>query len=121
MEILSFFDQFYRLSSAAKEELRQIIREQSYDKNALVQAIGSRCKTIYFVKEGLARIFYYKNGQDLREHFALENEMIVRAESLFTGQATQKLQLEVLAFIAIATSFSIVQSTTRKRCFSLIL
>ena len=67
-----------------------MIKTNCYAKNEIIQDIGSKCKNIYFVKEGCARIFYFKDGHDITEHFAFENELIVRAESLFTGKSTSK-------------------------------
>jgi CRP-like cAMP-binding protein len=67
-----------------------LIKTNCYAKNEIIQDIGSKCKNIYFVKEGCARIFYFKDGHDITEHFAFENELIVRAESLFTGKSTSK-------------------------------
>jgi CRP-like cAMP-binding protein len=90
MDIFSFFDSVYKISDQAKEGLKQIININSYNKNEIIQEIGSRCKTVYFVKEGCVRIFYYKDGNDITEHFSFENELIVRAESLFTGKPTSK-------------------------------
>ncbi len=79
-----------RLSLESQSALEQITIEKTYQKNDIIQEIGSRCKTVYFVKEGCVRIFYYKNGNDITEHFSFENELIVRAESLFTGKPTSK-------------------------------
>jgi CRP-like cAMP-binding protein len=90
MDIFSFFNSIYKLSDGAKEALKQTIHTKSYAKNEIIQEIGSSCKTVYLVKDGCARIFYYKDGNDITEHFAFENELIVRAESLFTGKATSK-------------------------------
>lgn len=90
MDLFSFFDRIYKIRPLAKEALEQITSVRSYSKNDIIQDIGSRCKTIYFVQEGCARIFYYKNGNDITEHFAFENDLIVRAESLFTGKPTSK-------------------------------
>lgn len=90
MEILDYFESFYKIGNDAKQELKNIIFEQQYDKNVIVQNIGNTCRTLYFIKEGGARIFYYNNGNDITEHFAFKNEIIVRAESLFTGQPTMK-------------------------------
>lgn len=90
MDFLSFFDSIHKISPQAKEALVQILRLSSYSKNDIIQEIGSRCKTVYLVKEGCARIFYFKDGNDITEHFAFENELIVRAESLFTGKPTSK-------------------------------
>lgn len=88
--IFEFFDTFFRISDDAKKALLPIILEKSFQKNKIIQHIGSRCKTIYIVKRGGARIFYYKDGNDVTEHFAFHNDVIVRAESLFTGNPTRK-------------------------------
>ncbi|SHM32548.1 cAMP-binding domain of CRP or a regulatory subunit of cAMP-dependent protein kinases [Cyclobacterium lianum] len=85
-----FFDSIYRVGNEARAALQEIIRERTYSKNEIIQEIGSRCRTVYMVKSGAARIFYYKEGNDITEHFAFENEVIVRAESLFTGKPTAK-------------------------------
>lgn len=59
-------------------------------KNEDLQPIGKTCKTIYFINKGVARIYYYKDGQDITDSFAFENQIIVRVESLFTGQPSRK-------------------------------
>jgi CRP-like cAMP-binding protein len=90
MELFDFFDVLHRLEPAAKSALAAVIREKSYDKNELIQATNSSCRTVYLVKSGGARIFYYKDGTDITEHFAFQNDIIIRAESLFTGKPTIK-------------------------------
>lgn len=90
MDLYTFFDSIHKISAQAKGDLKQLVSEKTYSAQELLQEIGSKCKTIYFVQEGCARIFYYKDGKDITEHFAFENEMIVRAESLFTGKPTSK-------------------------------
>ncbi|BDS10403.1 Crp/Fnr family transcriptional regulator [Aureispira anguillae] len=90
MNILKFIDTIYKISPKAKQALLQIINEKQFAKNELVQPPDSSCRTVYFVKSGSARIFYYKDGNDITEHFAFANDIIVRAESLFTGQTTVK-------------------------------
>lgn len=106
MEFFKHLDKIYKISSEAKKALEPLIGIIHYHKNDTVQEIGSRCKTIYIVKSGCARIFYYKDGNDITEHFAFENDMIVRAESLFTGQPTSKgiQTLEETEMIAINSS-----------------
>lgn len=90
MEIFAYFNSVSRLSPDAQNALKLISKERIYRKNEVIQEIGSRCKTLYFVKSGCARIFYYKDSNDITEHFAFENDLIVRAESLFTGKPTSK-------------------------------
>lgn len=90
MELFDFFASLQPLAPAAKTALGAIIREKSCAKNELIQATDSSCRTVYLVKSGGARIFYYKDGTDITEHFAFENDIIIRAESLFTGKPTTK-------------------------------
>lgn len=90
MKLFDFFNSIYRISNEAQGALQDIIALKSFEKNEIVQQLGSSCKTVYFVSYGCARIFYLKDGIDITEHFAFENELIVRAESLFTGKPTSK-------------------------------
>jgi len=90
MEIIEYFNTINHLSPEAVNALEEITIEKPCSKNEVIQEPGSRCRTIFIVKTGCARIFYYKDGVDITEHFAFENELIVRAESLFTGKPTLK-------------------------------
>lgn len=90
MELFNFFDSIHIISAEAKSDLKQIVSAYNYATNEIIQNIGGSCKTIYFIKSGGARIFYYKDGNDITEHFAFENDLIVRAESLFTAKPTIK-------------------------------
>ncbi|MFN8357884.1 MAG: Crp/Fnr family transcriptional regulator [Spirosomataceae bacterium] len=89
-EILNSFDTIYPIGAEAKQALAAIIKEIDYKKNVTIQRPGNSCRTVYFVVKGVARIFYYKDGNDITEHFAFTNEMMVRAESLFSGKPTPK-------------------------------
>lgn len=90
MELFDFFDAVYTISVESKNALEGLIAEKKYSRNAIIQQVNSSCKTVYFVKSGCARIFYFKDGNDITEHFAFQNNLIVRAESLFTGLPTPK-------------------------------
>ena len=90
MELVKTLETIQTLSIEARESLEELVTVKSYPKNGIIQKPGSSCRTIYFVKEGAARIYYLKDGVDITEHFAFSSEMIVRAESLFTGKPTLK-------------------------------
>lgn len=101
--LLTYFDQFGRLSVEAREAIEHISSVVSVQKNKDLQPIGHTCKTIYLVKKGAARIHYFKDANDITESFAFENHLIVRVESLFTGQPSKKAiqALEDTEFIAV--------------------
>lgn len=92
-QIQTFLDVLNKINPLSKEAENALTEHCaliSVKKNGDLQPIGVTCKTIYFVKKGLARIFYYKEGTEITEYFAFENDIIVRAESLFTGKPSKK-------------------------------
>lgn len=70
--------------------LAAICRELSFSKGQNIQEIGHTCKTVYFVKKGVVRIYYFKDAIDITESFEFENAFVARAESLFTGKPSRK-------------------------------
>ncbi|OOG77812.1 Crp/Fnr family transcriptional regulator [Algoriphagus sp. A40] len=100
---LNFLQKIQLLSPEALEAIYSLCGLISIRKNQNLQEIGQRCRTIYFVKAGLARIFYLKDDNEVTEYFAFENDLIIRAESLFTGKPSMKAiqALENTVFIGI--------------------
>lgn len=88
--LFDYFSQFQKLRPKAEEAISNICSEVHIPKNKDLQPIGHTCRTIYFVKKGLCRIYYYKDGLDITESFAFENSLIARVESLFTGKPSKK-------------------------------
>ena len=104
--LFDYFDTFHRISDDAKVAIAAICSLSKVPKNKDLQSIGHTCRTIYFVKKGIARIYYYKDGKDITESFAFENSLIARVESLFTGKPSKKgIQvLEDSEFIGISST-----------------
>jgi CRP-like cAMP-binding protein len=90
-------------SKVAEKALLEICSEFHFHKGVDVQPIGHTCKTIYFVKEGCVRIYYFKEDIDITESFEFENAFVARAESLFTGKPSRKAiqAIEDTSLIAI--------------------
>ena len=89
-DIFTYFDNFLKLSAETKKALAEVIKTISVKKNEILQPIGHTCRTIYYLKSGIARIYYYKDGNDITECFAFEGSIIARVESLFTGSPSKK-------------------------------
>lgn len=94
-QLKNYFDRFHVISSASFEKITAISSFLTLKKKAELQATGKTCKTIYFLKSGLARIYYLKDGIDITDSFIMENQLIVRVESLFQHQPIKKA-IEVL-------------------------
>lgn len=100
---VNFLNKIQPLSPKAEEAILSLCSLVPIGKNQNLQEIGQKCRTIYFVKEGLARIYYLKDGIEVTEYFAFENDLIIRAESLFRDKPSAKAiqALENTIFIGI--------------------
>lgn len=88
--LITYFKQISHLSESSEEALKALIHTQSIPKNQDLQHIGQTCKTLYFLKSGLARIYYFHDGNDVTEGFYEPFCLIARAESLFAGVPSKK-------------------------------
>lgn len=88
--LFKYLKKYYTLSKEAEKAIAEISKTISIQKNADLQSIGHTCKTIYFLKKGVARIYYFKEDIDITESFSFENNIVVRFESLFTGRPSKK-------------------------------
>ena len=88
--LFKYFQKFISLDEGCKEALEKICSNIYLKKGENLQYFGQTCKTIYFIKSGVARIYYYKDGVDITESFSFEGDIIARVESLFTGNPSQK-------------------------------
>lgn len=88
--LFKYFKQFNSLPKEAEKSIAEICKIITVNKSTDLQPIGHTCKTIYFINKGVARIYYFKDGVDITESFAFENNIIARIESLFTGDPSRK-------------------------------
>lgn len=124
IQLFKYFEKYSLLSDQAKTVIQAICTTQTIKKNKDLQPIGHTCKTIYFINQGLARIYYYKDEIDITESFAFENQIVARVESLFSGKPSMKgIQMlepsEVIAINAVQLfklydSFSDIERMFRK-------
>lgn len=93
----------HTLTSASCKALSSICKEVTFSKGNNIQEIGHTCNTIYFVKKGIVRIYYFKDSIDITESFEFENAFVARAESLFTRKPSRKAiqAIEDVVLIAI--------------------
>ncbi len=88
--LLKHIKTIHPLSIESEHALSAICKDAEFKKGIDIQPIGHTCKTIYFVKKGCIRIYYFKEDIDITESFEFENAFVARAESLFTGKPSKK-------------------------------
>ena len=88
--LIKHIQTIHTISTKTEKVLIEICNELHFKKGAVIQEIGHTCKTLYFVKNGCVRIYYFKEDIDITESFEFENAFVARAESLFTGKPSLK-------------------------------
>lgn len=84
----SFFDYldgYQPVSEAATQALAAILTPLAYPKNHFLHRAGDTCHHVYFIVTGLARIFYYRDGKDITNHFVCERDIVAAMDSLYSG------------------------------------
>lgn len=87
IDILS--DQYQVTLTEESTELLKalVIRTQYPNKEVLIDQ-NKICKDLYIIEQGIVRMFYYKNGRDVTEHFCCEADIAFCIESLFLKKTT---------------------------------
>lgn len=87
-----------RYSTMTHEELdvlENLLIPMRFQKGEIILKTGDTCTCIYWIVKGMVRQFYYKNGKELTEHMATENNIVMCIESLFKEEPT-RLQIMAL-------------------------
>lgn len=74
------------LSDALRQHLPSILREQTFLKKELLLRNGSTSKQIFFIKSGLVRCYYTRDGEEISCWFMKEGDVIISVESFFCQQ-----------------------------------
>ena len=88
--LFKYFEKYLSLTEESKSALEEVCSTLTIKKGENLQNFGQTCKTIYVIKSGVARIYYYKDGVDITESFSFEGDIIARVESLFSRNPSQK-------------------------------
>ncbi len=76
------------------DELESVLTPKKFQRGEFILAEGEVSKDIYWIAKGLVRLFYEKNGKELTEHLAVENNIVMSIESLFREKPTH---LQIMA------------------------
>ncbi len=85
------------------EEVLNKFKEEHFKKRTIVERQGKRCHKLYFITQGMARLYYNRNGKEITGWFSKEGDFITANDSFFQKK-TSWLNLE---FIENSKVFSI--------------
>jgi len=69
------------------EELINCFSPHKFSKKEMILEAAKSSETVYFVSQGLVRIFYVKEGKEITNWFIQENMMFAATYSILTGDA----------------------------------
>ena len=125
-KLFYYFEQFQKLSSSDKEAIKTCCTIRKVNKHDILEEVGTTSRTLYFVKSGAVRIFYYKGDIEVTEYFALSNSLVTRVRSMLTQKVSLKgiqiLETAELVAINSAKFFKLCDSSRNiERLFRLLL
>jgi CRP-like cAMP-binding protein len=104
--VIASFQALQPLNDAAINDLEAILDEQHLNKNTELLKVGQVARRMYFIRKGLARVYYRMAEKDVTDYFAIDGQFIGAVPSLFTQQPSHKaIQLiedsDVISFQAM--------------------
>jgi CRP-like cAMP-binding protein len=83
-DFLSYCNKFSDLDEATAEELLQNVKTKTFQKGDYLLMSGKVCKHLFFINEGLTKIFFIKNDKEFIMRFFSENILFTVFESYLT-------------------------------------
>ena len=74
---------YFPLSQACKNDIEAAAQIIAIEKTNLLVKEGQIAQNMYFICKGSARAYYLKNGKDITDWFAFENDFITSINSFF--------------------------------------
>ncbi len=88
-DILAHFAQLTSVSPELSQAIQQRIHQHSVKKGTFLHQAGSVCTRTYWIRTGVIRLYYLKDGREVTDFFSSENQWITSADSFMTNQVDQ--------------------------------
>ena len=93
--LLEFFNRIAIVTTQDIDELMGLVEIRNYDKKVKLTDIGEVEQHMYYILNGLTRIFFYKGKNEVIVQFIKENALAGSAASFFSGMPSKYI-LETL-------------------------
>ncbi|MFM2266730.1 MAG: hypothetical protein RL757_170 [Bacteroidota bacterium] len=71
------------LTEDCKKDFKDLSKIRTFDKSTMLVREGQYADKTYFIVQGCARAFYLKDGKDITDWFAFENDFMSSINSVF--------------------------------------
>ncbi len=100
--IVAHLERYQPLTEADKAHVTKVAVRHEYPKHHLLMREGEVCQYLYFVADGLARNYYYKDGRDVTTWFGSNGMFLTDLDSLINRQPS-RFNIETLEPTGIYT------------------
>jgi len=90
MQVLDALNQIQPLSQEAQELILETVEENKYPKGHHLLNFWEIDRYVHFIVKGSGRVYYIKNGHDVTDYIALDQQFLGGVISVFTQQASHK-------------------------------
>jgi CRP-like cAMP-binding protein len=111
---INYLNTISKLSDNAKSDLENCLTTFDFPKNHTILKQGQVCNYLYFVDKGLLRLFYYRDGKDITDYFATEQNIIGGIDSFFSRRPSEKIIETLEPCILTAISFDNLEKLYQK-------
>lgn len=87
--LVAHLEQFQPLTEEERAFVAQVAVRHEYPKHHLLMRAGEVCNSLYFITDGLARNFYYKDGRDVTTWFGMNGMFLTDLDSLINRQPSR--------------------------------
>jgi CRP-like cAMP-binding protein len=110
------------LTDSCKAEFEQRVVYKTYTKNELIVSGGQMARNAYIIVQGCARAYYLKDGKEITDWLAFEDELIASISSFFSDLPSDHFieALEDTAMLEISKT-SIDELCGRHTCFERLM
>ncbi len=75
-DFIQHFSQYINISKELENQLTNRISYKTFKKGEIIHYANEICVKSYFIKKGLLRLYFVKNGKEISDYFCSENEWV---------------------------------------------
>ena len=102
MKLIQELNKHIKVDAEIERFLNEECETKVFDKGEILSKQNQYNHTVFFVDEGLLRMFYYENGKDITTNFYSEGKITANIDTLFKNQPTRN-NIETLEKSVITT------------------
>ena len=89
-EIFAYLNSIYPIQLETKDYLLENLKPLTVSKKQFLLRQGNLCRNIYFIKIGLLRCYYLRDGKEICSWFMREGDVIISVESFFNQKESKE-------------------------------